>query len=92
MSAAGDFESESLPLLVDSESGGAIVPPSENSSSSRVYRVMITASLLAAMIVMGGMALYHSPLDFADSLAAEFTHFAASGMFQYTSTYVNTRH
>jgi len=90
------IDPEAQPLLVDSSESLSVVNDDNNDSNlSTIGRsnnsLMITASLLSAVIILGGMALYNSPLNqFADNIASEFTHLSASGPSLFSSSALST--
>ena len=81
--AVGFIDAESQPLLANDSFAVSQLQEQnvESNAATRSPRTsFITATLMAAVIIMGGMAIYSSPLGFADSLVDEFTHMAAAGM------------
>lgn len=91
------FDPESQPLLVDSDSPESISVASDDSSNNNVATPvsssgkMITAVLLSAVIILGCTAVYNSPFkSFANGVAAEFTHLAASGPSLFSASGLST--
>ena len=86
------IDPEAQPLLVDSSESLSVVNDENNNNLSTgrsSNSKMITAALLSAALILGGMALYNSPLNqFANNIASEFTHLSASG--EYSDTYPTT--
>ena len=81
--AVGFIDAESQPLLANDSFAVSQLQEQnvESSAATRSPRTsFITAALMAAVIIMGGMAIYSSPLGIADSLVDEFIHMTAAGM------------
>jgi len=93
--AVGFIDAESQPLLANDSFAVSQLQEQnvESNAATRSPRTsFITAALMAAVIIMGGMAIYSSPLGFADSLVDEFTHMAAAGPSLFSASALTTKH